>query len=794
MSEASYKGSIKARLTGIIFLVVSLTGILGYGAFVYWYMSNQQQRVINLSETVGLVLSQDFAKLVLLNDMDVASDITAKLHSFQRLESMVLHRAADGKAVYQYSRDSKSFTPKPLPPSEQRVTTISSGDAIVFIEAKYQGYYFGDVVFEFEVDTVLDIILRDSKFLLFVALSLLLLSYLLSLFFARKFTDPILKLLYFLEKIELSDSLNQRIITHENNEFGRLYNEVNTMLSRLDLARQAQKLSAVAFETQSGMTITNANQEILKVNKAFTEITGYSASEVVGKTPSLLSSGKHDDSFYKNMWESLKKNHYWSGEIWNRHKNGDVYPEHLTIQAVLDDNGEIIYFVAAFLDLTLQKQAQEKIEFLSSYDALTGLANKTMLTNSLQEYIDKDITKTKGALICFDFNDFKAINDTYGYICGDMLLQEVAKRLKKEFTDADLLARLSADEFALWFCNLHKDTKEATLIAENYAKELLSILAESYRLNENIVNSVPSVGITIYDDRAKDAQKLINEAHTALHQTKSYPDKSIAFFDESFQEMAKEHLTLYTELLSAIKNDEFILLYQPQYNSKAQIYGAEALIRWNHPQKGIISPFGFIDVAEKTGLILPIGKWVLQKACKQLSLWQQKSETRGWIMAINVSARQFNQEDFVQTVEESITQNSLKPQLLKLELTESLLVYNTDEVVEKMHKLREIGVQISLDDFGTGYSSLQYLRKLPLNQVKIDKSFVQDMIDSSSDSAIIRSVIYLGGVFGFEVIAEGVESSEQYEYLKKLGCRAFQGYYFSRPKPPKDIDIKACSF
>jgi len=787
LSRFDYKGSIKARLIGIIFFVVSLTGVVGYGTFVYWYMSTQHDRVVNLSETVGLVLSQDFAKLVLLNQMDAASDITAKLQSFDRLRSLVLYRASDGAAVYQYSQDGKSFTPAALPQLQDRVTQIVADKATLYLQASYQGHHFGDVVFEFRVDTVLDVIKQDIDILLFIALSLLLLSYILSLFFAKKFTDPILKLVYFLEKIELGESLSKRIHTKEDNEFGKLYAEVNTMLSRLDASQQAQKLAAVAFETQSGMTITDANQKILRVNHAFSQITGYEADEVIGKTPSVLSSNRHDGQFYKNMWDSIQKKHYWSGEIWNRHKYGDIYPEYLTIQAVLDDEGEIIYYVGAFLDLTIQKEAEAKVEFLSRYDALTGLANKTMLTESLQQHLDQDLQKVYGALICFDFNNFKAINDTYGYATGDMLLQEVAKRLKKNFSDCDMLARLSADEFVVWIADLNEELKEATLQAENYAQELLAILTLSYNLDENIIHPIPSVGITLYGVDEKDSEKLIHEADSALHQTKVTPDKHIAFFDESVQKMAKQHLTLYTELLEAIEKNQFTLLYQPQYNRDGEIYGVEALIRWNHPQKGTLSPIEFIDVAEKTGLILPIGQWVLQTACKQLAFWQTQEETKDWVIAVNVSARQFNQENFVENVEKSIQENGLKPHFLKLELTESLFVHNIEAVVAKMHKLRKMGVQISLDDFGTGYSSLQYLRQLPLDQIKIDRSFVQDMLSNNSDAAIVKSVISLGEVFGLEVIAEGVESDKHYQYLKKLGCSAFQGYYFSQPKPPEEL-------
>lgn len=778
------KGSIQKRLMAIIFFVVFLTSGIGYAAFLYWHMSNQQDRVLNLSNSVGMVLSQDFAKLILLNQLDVASDITTKLRSFERLEYLTLYGGHNQEPIYHYNKEFKTKQVTPLPLKNEIKNSINNGIATIFQEALYEGIYLGDVKFTFKVDRVVDVIKRDLNMLFVIIVLLFFLSYFLSSLFARKFTLPVLNLVAFLEEVGLETLYKKRVVVDDidrDNEYGKLYNEVNTMLERIEQAQKAQKLAAVAFETPSGMLITDKNQTILMVNRAFSEITGYSSDEVIGKTPAILNSKKHPKEFYENMYYSLEKNRFWRGEIFNRHKNGSLYPEQLTIQSVLNDNKEVIYYVAAFLDLTIQKEALAKVEYLSRHDPITGLANREMLCEEIDKHLRLNRQKGVGALFCFDFNNFKIVNDTLGHSIGDLLLQEVAKRLKKEFGASDLIARLDADEFVLWFSYIKDDLKDAILKAELIAENLTDSLSSPYILETKEVHSIPSVGIELYSSGETNSKTLLKNVDSALHQAKMKQEKNIAFFDKEAQTIAKENLELYSELLQGVQKNQFVLLYQPQYSDDNRIYGAEALIRWNHPSRGFLTPFHFIDLAERSGVIFQIGLWVLNSACNQLALWQKEERCKEWIMAVNVSAKQFNQDKFIDQVKDVLQKSGANPLKLKLELTESILVDNIDKVVSKMSELRELGISISLDDFGTGYSSLQYLKLLPLNQVKIDRSFVKDMEKKDSDRAIIKSIISLGEAFGFEVIAEGVETREQYEHLRELGCSLFQGYYFSRP-------------
>lgn len=780
------KSSIQNRLIGIILIVLSLTGTLGYSSFVYWYMKSQQEKMIELSDSVGLVFSQDFARLVLLNQISVASDITAKLKSFSSLKSLVLYNQK-GEPVYQYSQDNESFQVKKLDTfPTQKEPVIHQNNLKIFAQATYHTKEFGMVEYHFKIEGLWDIIKRDLMVLIVLSVMMLFVSYVLAVIFAKRFTKPILNLVHFLEKIDLSHNIHERIFTHETNEFGKLYAEVNTMLDRIQSSQQEQKLAAVAFETVSGMVVTNAKQEILRVNKAFTHITGYAQDEVLGKTPALLNSKRHNKAFYEQMWQHLQTYHYWSGEIYNRHKKGDIYPEYLTIQSVLDEKGEVLYYVAAFLDLTLQKNAEAKIEYLNHYDSLTGLANRQLLNVKLQEYLHQSKDK-KGILLSFDIDNFKLINDTLGHEFGDLLLQLIASRIKSTFSHAYLQVRLNADEFLLWF-NLSTKDKTPIQTAETLAQELIAEMSLPYDLKIQTVNCVPSVGIVLFQRHHQDAAVLIQQADSALHQAKKQGNKQFSFFDKEANKIAKHHFNIYNDLQQAIIENQFKLLYQAQYDKEGKLRGAEALIRWEHPQKGVVSPLEFIGIAERTGLILPIGSWVLQTACEQLYKWQQDKKREHLTLSVNVSAKQFYEESFVEQIHTTMKKYGIAKEHLKLELTETLLVDNINEVIEKMSQLRVLGVQISLDDFGTGYSSLQYLQKLPLNQIKIDQSFVKEMLHNQNDVAIIKSILSLADAFGFDVIAEGVETKEHYEALKRLGCKAYQGYYFGFPTQASKLE------
>lgn len=783
-----YKGSIKKRLTGIIMLITILTGFVVYSSFVYWYMNDQQSKSLYLSKTVGLVLGQDIAKLILLNKVSAAADITTKLKSFSDINTMVLYKP-NGEAVFQYSKENISFSVDPLPEKSQRKPEIIGNSIKLYIDATYQDTHLGYIQLNNTINTIWDIIRQNMNMLVVILLFMFIFSYLLATVFSKRFTEPILSLVSFLEKIDLIDSLKQRVYTKEENEFGKLYAAVNLMFERMESSQKAQKIAAAAFETQSGMTITDADQNILQVNKAFTEITGYTDAEAIGKTPSILNSGRHDKAFYQEMYESIDKYHYWSGEIYNRHKNGIIYPEYLTIQAVIDDDGHTIYYVASFLDLTVQKEAEAKIEYLKQYDSLTGLPNKGLLTRNIQQYLDEDRQQGWGALICFDMQDFKMINDAYGHSSGDLLLEKISSRLKDNFKSSDLIGRIGGDEFALWFDFLSIDKESASTQCETIAQYLIDIIIKPFSLNGKTIYPIPYVGMALYDQSDKDAQTLLKQADGALHLAKKKQDKYLAFFDEQAEKMLLSHLDMHTQLLQALEKNQFELYYQLQYDQYGKAYGAEALIRWNHPEKKIISPAEFIPIAERTGLMLPIGSWVIETACRQLEIWQKSPKTSHWGLAVNISTKQFNQEGFVGQVKEFVDKYRIKNGSLKFELTESIFIEEMAIIIEKMKRIQEFGIQISLDDFGTGYSSLQYLRKLPLNQVKIDQSFIKNMLTSTKEKAIIKSILLLGEAFDLDVVAEGIETKEQYEFLKQLGCRFFQGYYFARPEKIGDILI-----
>jgi len=786
LKQRLYKGSIKKRLRTIIVLVVFSTAILGYSGFVFWYMNNQQEKAINLSQSVALVLSQDFAKLLLLNQLAVASDITAKLKSFKTLNSMVLYNN-EGIPVYQYHKEDRSFVPPKLKDGRKLQAVCENNNLHTYTTAQYEGMVLGEIGFNFVIDSLWTLLQRDVAFLVALAFFMLFISYVLAEIFAKRFTAPILKLVAFLENIELNTLFQHKIYTKQNDEFGKLYDEINIMLQRLDKAHEEQKVAAAAFETPSGMTITDANQKILRINRAFTEITGYTEDDIIGKTPNILSSGYHDNTFYKEMYLVLEKNNYWSGEIYNRHKNGKIYPQYLTIQVVLNEQGETQYYVSAFLDLTLQKNTEKKLDFLRTHDSLTSLANKEFFIQEIQQYLDSDETKKYGAIFCTDFRNFKLINDAHGHMIGDSVLQTVAKRLKNKLPKAALHARVSADEFAIWYKDIASDAHDAAILAKEIAEEIIALLSDPYEFLDHKIHSIPCVGIALYKPKDKNSIIITQQANSALHLAKLQEQSNTSFFDKSAEKLAKQHLSLYTQLLHALAQKHFELFYQAQYDENGTIFATEALVRWRDPQRGLISPLEFIPIAEKTSLIIPLGLWILQTATKQLALWQEMPKTAHLSIAVNISAKQFYQEDFVTIVKELIEQNNINAKRLKLELTETLFVEDIDTVTAKMHELRLLGVTLSLDDFGTGYSSLAYLKKLPLDQIKIDQSFVKNMLQNSSDVAIIKTILSLAEAFNLEVIAEGVETQEHYNALLNLKCKAFQGYYFSKPQTNEEL-------
>ena len=542
------------------------------------------------------------------------------------------------------------------------------------------------------------------------------------------------------------------------------------------------RIAATAFEAQEGIMVTDANNVILRVNHAFTTITGYAAEDLVGRTPSLLKSGRHDQAFYANMWESLHGQGSWQGEIWNRRKNGMIFPELLTITAVKGDAGENTHYVATLIDITQRKAAEDEIRHLAFFDPLTRLPNRRLLMDRLQQALASSArSKREGAILFIDLDNFKTLNDTLGHHKGDLLLQQVAQRLTTCIREGDTVARLGGDEFVVMLEDLSADTTEAATQAEVVGEKILATLNQTYSLAGHEHHSTPSIGITLFSGHLNSIDELLKRADLAMYQAKTAGRNTLRFFDPNMQALVNNRAALEADLRHGMDQAQFILYFQPQVRDDGSLLGAEALVRWQNPSRGLVPPAEFIALAEETGLILPLGHWVLDAACAQLARWGSCPATAHLTLSVNVSARQFRQADFVNQVLALLRRNGANPQRLKLELTESLLLTNVEDVIAKMTALKAEGVGFSLDDFGTGYSSLSYLKRLPLDQLKIDRSFVQDVFTDINDAAIAQTIIALSQTMGLSVIAEGVETEEQRDFLSRQGCLAFQGFLFSKP-------------
>ncbi len=544
------------------------------------------------------------------------------------------------------------------------------------------------------------------------------------------------------------------------------------------------RISATAFESHESLMITDANGVILRVNKAFTETTGYTAEEVVGQTPRLLKSGRHDAAFFREMWETLDRTGEWQGEVWDRRKNGEVYPKWLSITAVTGADGIVSHYVGSHSDITNRKAAEQEIQLLAFYDPLTRLPNRRLLMDRINQALASSArTGREGALLLIDLDDFKTLNDTLGHDIGDLLLQQVAQRLESCVREGDTVARIGGDEFVVVLENLSEQTLEASAQTDTVGEKILATLNQPYQLETNEYQSSSSIGATLFSEHQLGMEVLIKQADIAMYQAKKAGRNTLRFFDPQMQMNVNSRASLEYDLRKALENRQFQLYYQLQVDDSLRPLGAEALIRWIHPERGFISPMQFIPLAEESGLILPIGQWVLETACSQIRAWQLDSVTRDLVLAVNVSANQFRQADFVTQVESTLYRHGINPRLLKLELTESLLLHDIEKTIVTMKALKEIGIQFSLDDFGTGYSSLLYLKQLPFDQIKIDQSFVHDIATDPNDAAIVQTIIAMSQTLGFDVIAEGVETETQQEFLEQRGCHAFQGYLFSKPEP-----------
>jgi diguanylate cyclase (GGDEF)-like protein/PAS domain S-box-containing protein len=597
---------------------------------------------------------------------------------------------------------------------------------------------------------------------------------------------------------QLSDSMGRakagesevRAVLSGPKDIADMAHAFNSMMAVLEEREDALRVAAIAFEIEEGMIVTDSDEVIIRVNRVFSKLTGYSAEEAIGKKLNMIKSDRDDDRFYPRMREVLHRDNYWQGEIWNRHQNGESYPEWLTITAVVGKDGSITNYICAFFDITERKLAEEKIHNLAFYDPLCQLPNRRLLFDRLHQAVTTSArTRNCAGLLFIDLDNFKMLNDTRGHDTGDMLLIEVGFRLRACIRESDTLARLGGDEFVVLLEGLSSDRSEAAMQAREVGEKMLNDLTQPYLLKNVEHFSTASIGISLFINYRQNLDDLLKQADTAMYAAKKAGRNTLRFFDPAMQEALEMRSQLEATIRKSLPKHEFKLFYQVQVDSTHRPIGAEALIRWEHPERGLIFPDKFIPIAEDTGLILPLGKWVLETACAQLKKWESDPLSSGLTLAVNVSAKQFRQPDFAKQVSEIIAQSLINPARLKLELTESTVLDNVADTIAKMHALKKIGVSFSMDDFGTGYSSLAYLTQLPLDQLKIDKSFVQNIGTKSSDAMIIQTIIGMANNLGIEVIAEGVETEAQLDFLGGAGCLLYQGYLFGRPAPAKEFAV-----
>jgi diguanylate cyclase (GGDEF)-like protein/PAS domain S-box-containing protein len=558
-------------------------------------------------------------------------------------------------------------------------------------------------------------------------------------------------------------------------------------LRDVTLRKQADahlRIAAIAFESNEPMVITDANNIILQVNQAFTKSTGYTKEEAVGRKINLLKSGRHGEAFYKAMWETIERTGTWQGEIWDRRKNGEIYPKWLIISVVKGDDGTVTHYVGTHIDITERKAAEEQIKQLAFYDPLTQLPNRRLLQERLKHGIDVERRDGKQlALLMLDLDRFKSVNDSMGHLAGDELLQQVAERITNRLREVDMVARLGGDEFIVLLEDI-AHPEDAARVAE----DIIADLSKPFCMDQGEdIQISASIGISLYPQHGGSPQLLMDHADAALYQAKDAGRGCFAYFSEDLTIAARERIALELRLRKAIEQQDLRVFYQPQVDiASGRIVGAEALVRWADPVDGLIPPIRFIPIAEETGLILAIGEWVLRETCRQGRQWLDAG-LPPLNLAVNVSPHQFRRSDICSLVATVLSETGFPAHQLELEITESGLMENQGNATEILNSLRAQGIRLAIDDFGTGYSSLAYLKHFPLDLLKIDKSFIDDIPHLEDDMEIASSIIAMGHILGFKVLAEGVETPEQLAFLQEKGCDMYQGYFQSKPMPAEEF-------
>lgn len=539
----------------------------------------------------------------------------------------------------------------------------------------------------------------------------------------------------------------------------------------------------ITDHASEAMLVTDGAQRIQSVNAAFEQITGYPASEVVGLTPTMLCAGHPGLAFHRNIWDFVAEHGYWAGEVWDRRKDGALYPKQMRITAICEAETQSSHFVAVFTDVSEAKAQAERFDYLAHHDPLTNLPNRLALDSHLARLLENAVPGIdRLALLIIDLDNFKMINDSLGHHAGDRLLAELSRRLGGLMGKSRQLFRLGGDEFVVVIDQLGGNDGVVELV-----QRIVRVVGEACDLEGHQLHCTPSIGISLFPEDARDAQAMIRNADTAMYHAKGQGRNNYQFFAEPMNAAANKRLHLESELWRALAENQLVLHYQPQVDLlSGKVVGVEALVRWHHPVRGLIPPAEFIPVAEESGLIQPLGHWVLLTACRQVRAWLDAGIDMGE-MAVNISAQQFRQPQFIQSVQTILSETRVPAERLELEITESTVMHGVDDAIQLLAQLRAMGVKLAIDDFGTGYSSLAYLRRFPLDRLKIDRSFLADVDTDREAAALLTSIVLLGRSLGLQLVAEGVESLAQAEFLRTLECERVQGFHFSQPVTAEEV-------
>lgn len=553
-------------------------------------------------------------------------------------------------------------------------------------------------------------------------------------------------------------------------------------ITDLRLAEEARDLFFNAFEhSGEAMLLTDANRKVITVNQAFTRTTGYSLDEVKGQDPKMLASGQVSAQVYQQMWHALNSTGFWQGELWDRRKNGEVFPKWTTISALKNASGQVTHYAASYIDISELKSVEERVHFLTHFDPLTGLYNRNSLENRLdQAILSARRDGERAAILSIDLDRFAKINDSLGFRVGDGLLRKAGRRLTGCVRESDVVARLSEDQYVVVLCGVESVASIASVI-----EKLRTRLAEPYLIGGHTVHTTATIGISIFPDDGGDSLQLLKNSNAAMFHGKSRGRNTVEFFTREMTADAEERLALEHELRGAIASKQFQLHYQPQFASATgKLIGYEALVRWKHPVRGLVPPDRFVSIAEECGLINELGSWVLHEACRQLAEWRSRGHALDIRMAVNLSASQLKLPSLVDDVQQALERHGIGGDDLEIEITESVAMQDPQWCIEQLRQLRGLGISLAIDDFGTGYSSLAYLKQLPIHVLKLDRSFVRDIEENQTGAMISAATISLAHNLGLKVVAEGVETEAQQEYLAARQCDYLQGYRFSKPLPP----------